>query len=419
MKTVKAIITAAGVIALGANAYSATNVTISSVTQRWPWNNKVDITYTVEGGQTRAAGVYCGLRFALLANGQTYAFDGATVGASAEDGTHTVTWTAPQGIVTANGSMTATLFTTNVPSGNDYMIIDLTSGDIIYEGLFAAQSDSNARYNTDEFKTTKMVLRKIPKWADRGTLPNASSLSSLNGYPTGDDEHCANVSQTGDSTKLNGRNDWQTDHDYYIGVFAVTVAQYNKVYLNSSSTKTPQLSVSWDVLRDSETAPTSSIPTVATAGTGTFFQRLKYLTGNKFAFDFPTEVMFEIAERAGATTTYFWGDDFDADYVVYSGNSGGNFANVGTRKPNAWGLYDMAGNAWEWCLDAISPEDLKDRPSAFEPYWVKGSTNCRYRGGATKRHDDSAVGFYASRRAAGKKSNGDMEIGFRVSMIAE
>ena len=130
------------VAALGASAAGVTNVTISSVAQRWPWNNKVDITYTVQGGQSRADGAYCGLRFALTAGGRTYDFEGYTVGASAEDGTHTVTWTAPQGIVAADCSLTATLFSTNFPSGNDYMIVDLDSGDVVYEGMLATQTAS-------------------------------------------------------------------------------------------------------------------------------------------------------------------------------------------------------------------------------------------------------------------------------------
>ena len=61
-----------------------------------------------------------------------------------------------------NASLTATLFTTNVPSGNDYMVVDLATGAVVYEGLFATQGESNTRYNTDEYKSTKMALKVIP-----------------------------------------------------------------------------------------------------------------------------------------------------------------------------------------------------------------------------------------------------------------
>ena len=76
----------AGMFALGANASS---VTIDSVTQRWPWNNKVDITYTVTDGQNVAAGVFCRLVFTANVGGSTYTIDGVhDVGANASSGTH-------------------------------------------------------------------------------------------------------------------------------------------------------------------------------------------------------------------------------------------------------------------------------------------------------------------------------------------
>ena len=404
---------------------SASSVTISSVTQRWPWNNKVDITYTIQGGQTRAAGVYCGLRFALTANGHTYGFDGSSIGASAEDGTHTVTWTAPQGIVATDASLTATLFSTNVPSGTDYMIVDLDSGAVIYEGLFATQAESNSRYNSDTFKTTKLVLRKIPRWSDRDALPNAAALSSLTGYPTGDDVHYATIPSGGNASHLNSRKDWPTDRDFYIGLFPVTQVQYAKVGADytpasfSSSSKYPVRYVGWTDLRGSDTSPTSSVPVVSASGTGTFFQRLGYLTGNKFAFDLPTEVMFEIAERAGATTTYYWGDTFNGDYVVYSGNSNNNLVDVGSRLPNDWGLYDTAGNVWEWCLDAAAWADLALRSNAFDVYVDDSSALRRYRGGSSYNKPDSNVGFYASRRLSYTNSARDPEIGFRVALVVK
>ena len=90
-------------------AADAASVTIDSVVQRWPWNNKVDITYTVTDGQDVEAGVYCRLVFNANINGETYVIDGVTnVGASASSGTHTITWNPPSGVKTANCSMTAT-----------------------------------------------------------------------------------------------------------------------------------------------------------------------------------------------------------------------------------------------------------------------------------------------------------------------
>ena len=71
----------------------------------------------------------------------------------------------------------------------------------------------------------------------------------------------------------------------------------------------------------------------------------------------PTEAEWEYACRAGSTTEYFFGDDASklGDYAWYAKNSGGKYQKIATKKPNAWGLFDMLGNVMEWTLDQYAP----------------------------------------------------------------
>ncbi|MBQ2621988.1 MAG: formylglycine-generating enzyme family protein [Thermoguttaceae bacterium] len=89
----------------------------------------------------------------------------------------------------------------------------------------------------------------------------------------------------------------------------------------------------------------------------------------------PTEAQWEYACRAGSTGAYAGNLD---DMVWYWDNSDRKTHPVGTKKPNAWGLYDMHGNVWEWCQDWY---DDYPRGSVTDPVGPSSGSDRVFRGG--------------------------------------
>jgi formylglycine-generating enzyme required for sulfatase activity len=87
-----------------------------------------------------------------------------------------------------------------------------------------------------------------------------------------------------------------------------------------------------------------------------FCRKLSELPEEKAAgrvYRLPTEAEWEYGCRAGSRTKFCFGDSESelGEYAWYKQNSGGKTHPVGQKKPNAWGLYDIHGNVYEWCTD--------------------------------------------------------------------
>jgi len=94
----------------------------------------------------------------------------------------------------------------------------------------------------------------------------------------------------------------------------------------------------------------------------------------------PTEAQWEYACRAGTTTAYNTGDTISDNTGWYTSNSGSKTHEVGKKPANAWGLYDMHGNVWEWCWDWYDSSYYSSSPTN-DPLGASSGTYRVIRGG--------------------------------------
>ncbi len=124
----------------------------------------------------------------------------------------------------------------------------------------------------------------------------------------------------------------------------------------------------------------------------------------------PTEAEWEYACRAGSRTAYYWGKDWDGQYAWCGENSGTIIHEVAGRKPNAWGLYDMSGNIWEWCQDSYE-KNIYPFEARTDPIGPSGGKYRVLRGGSWYGHTEGCRSASRDRRTPGYRS---AAYGFRV-----
>jgi hypothetical protein len=166
--------------------------------------------------------------------------------------------------------------------------------------------------------------------------------------------------------------------DFFLGTYEVTQAQYEQVMGSN-----PSYYQGDKVKGDSSRHP---VECVSWEDAVEFCKRLSDLPEERQAgrvYRLPTEAEWEYACRAGSKTAFSFGDESGSlgDFAWFYDNSGRKTHPVGKKKPNAWGLYDMHGNVWEWTSDWFSADYFRESP-VDDPQGPATGTHHTLRGGS-------------------------------------
>ncbi|CAN2050608.1 formylglycine-generating enzyme [Candidatus Magnetomoraceae bacterium gMMP-1] len=169
---------------------------------------------------------------------------------------------------------------------------------------------------------------------------------------------------------------------FWMGKYEVTNAQYRKFKSNHNSksyeghslneNNQPVVYVSWNDIQE-------------------FIKWLNGKNSNGDKFRLPTEAEWEYACRAGTTTPFYFGEtistdqaNYDGNYIYGNGKKGiyrKKTTPVGSFSENAFGLFDMHGNIWEWCQDIYS-SGAYNKHQRFNPIYANSGSNRVIRGGS-------------------------------------
>lgn len=202
-----------------------------------------------------------------------------------------------------------------------------------------------------------------------------------------------------------------TISSFFMGKYEITQEQWRAV------ASLPQVRIAMDPSHSFLLGGTLPADHISWADAVEFCERLSQATGRKYRL--PTEAEWEYAARAGTTTPFAFGDSLTTDVANFQGTGqwGTTLAGIDRKGPiivgslgyaNAFGLYDMHGNVWEWCMD-WNGQYLD--AAVTDPRGTTKGNSGHYRGGGW----DAAAAYSrsAARSSSSQESRG-ISLGFRV-----
>lgn len=339
--------------ALAGLALAENAVSDQTSVQRWPWDGKVDIDYTLTATSNKTTPVFSVKFFCKPESGEPFELTNlegeGTTGIILGDGAKRTTWDAAAQLGTDVDSKNYQIgvYAEDVTDEATYLTLNLST----YKMTYGTAGPSTASGASSKY--AELWFRRVE--AGSFVMGSASTEAGRNaGHLATDYEylHTVTISKT-----------------FYVGVFELTVGQYDRINSNTAGTSCmPKGTLTYNALRGTSYGATWPNKTDHRVDSTSFFGKLRAKTGYGLTFDLPTDAQWEMACRdkgtSDRTTDGFWGSSrwnngvvFDSnfsgagDVAWYKDNAGNASHEVGLKGASSIGTYDMHGNLVEWCLD--------------------------------------------------------------------